>query len=590
MVAIHNLLSNIYNPPMGSIHVLAPDVVNKIAAGEVIERPASVVKELVENALDAGATRVRIEVEEGGRKRVRVSDDGHGLAPDDLPLAFAPHATSKLAAADDLLRISTFGFRGEALASIGAVARVTILSRVRGAVEGAELTIEAGSLGEARPAAAPEGTSVEVRNLFHAMPGRRKFLRSPDVEMGHIEEVVTRFGIAHPAVRFEFAADGVPRITLPPAGGLRERLGAFFERELVDALVEAESEDAAASFRILAAPPRFARLSLRGQFVYLNGRFIRDRVLTRAINEGFREMVPHGRYPVVFLFLDLAPGEVDVNVHPTKIEVRFRNVWRLHDRIVAALRGKLLESDLAPHLMPGAFAAAAAGGGSPSPQAIVDYFVRDAVPGAPLLGGTPVPLVASGRRCFQLHDRYIVEEAEDGIRIIDQHALHERVLLEEIRRQYASADVPRQLLLLPAVVEVSSAERTRLEEHAAVLESMGLLVDDFGAGSIVVRSVPALLKDADPTLVVRDVLDRLGEHGETEKSEGHPIPMIDGLLEFLACRAAVKFGDRLSPEELARLLTDAEGMDYSATCAHGRPTAIKMTLDDLEKYFKRRGI
>ncbi|HEY3226227.1 MAG TPA: DNA mismatch repair endonuclease MutL, partial [Planctomycetota bacterium] len=528
-----------------------------------------------------------VEVEEGGRKRVRVSDDGHGLAPDDLPLAFAPHATSKLATADDLLRISTFGFRGEALASIGAVARVTILSRVQAAVEGAELTVEAGSPGEVRPAAAPEGTSVEVRNLFHAMPGRRKFLRSPDVEMGHIEEVVTRFGIAHPGVRFEFTSDGVPRITLPPAGVLRERLGAFFERELVDALVEAESKDAAASFRILAAPPRFARLSLRGQFVYLNGRFIRDRVLTRAVNEGFREMVPHGRYPVVFLFLDVAPGEVDVNVHPTKIEVRFRNVWRLHDRIVAALRGKLLASDLAPHLMPGAFAAAI--GGAPSPQAIIDYFVRDAAPGSLALGGAPVPLVASGRRCFQLHDRYIVEEADDGIRIIDQHALHERVLLEEIRRQYSSADVPRQLLLLPAVVEVSSAERTRLEEHAAVLESMGLLVDDFGAGSIVVRSVPALLKDADPTLLVRDVLDRIGDHGETEKAEGHPIPMIDGLLEFLACRAAVKFGDRLSSEELARLLTDAEGMDYSATCAHGRPTAIKMTLDDLEKYFKRRG-
>jgi len=298
--------------------------------------------------------------------------------------------------------------------------------------------------------------------------------------------------------------------------------------------------------------------------------------------------VPHGRYPVVFLFLGMAPGEVDVNVHPTKIEVRFRNVWRLHDRIVAALRGKLLESDLAPHLMPGAFAAAAVGG-APSPQAIVDYFARDAAPGLPGLGGAPIPLVTSGRRCFQLHDRYIVEEAEDGIRIIDQHALHERVLLEEVRRQYASADVPRQLLLLPAVVEVSSAERTRLEEHAAVLESMGLLVDDFGAGSIVVRSVPALLKDADPTLLLRDVLDRLGEHGETEKAEGHPIPMIDLLLEFIACRAAVKFGDRLSPEELARLLTDAEGMDYSATCAHGRPTAIKMTLDDLEKYFKRRG-
>jgi DNA mismatch repair protein MutL len=572
---------------MSSIRVLPPEVVNQIAAGEVIERPASIVKELIENSLDAGATRVRIEVEEGGRKRVRVSDDGHGLAADDLLLAFAPHATSKLESADDLLRVKTFGFRGEALASIGAVARVSILSRLRGNPEGAELVVDCGRPEAAKPAAGPEGTSVEVRNLFHEMPGRRKFLRSPDVEMGHVEEAVTRFGVAHPGVRFELVADGVPRLTLPPAAGLRERLGSFFERELVDALVEASSEDAAASFRVLAAPPKFARLSLRGQFVYLNGRFIRDRVLTRAINEAFREMVPHGRYPVAFLFLEVAPGEVDVNVHPTKIEVRFRNVWRLHDRIVAALREKLLASDLAPHLRPGLFAGATAGG--PTPEAIVEYFARGAGPGLVVPSGPPVPLVATGRRCFQLHDRYIVEEADDGIRIIDQHALHERVLLEEIRRQYKSADVPRQLLLLPAMAEVTPAERTRLEEHAAVLESMGLLVDDFGPSSVAVRAVPALLKDADPAGLVRDLLDRIEEHGEAERAAGHAVPMIDAILEFLACRAAVKFGDRLAPEELSRLLSDAEGMDYSATCAHGRPTAIKLSLDDLEKYFKRRG-
>jgi DNA mismatch repair protein MutL len=573
---------------MPSIRVLPPEVVNQIAAGEVIERPASIVKELVENALDAGATKVRIEVEEGGRKRVRVSDDGHGMGPGDLPLAFAPHATSKLESADDLLRVKTFGFRGEALASIGAVARVSLLSRTRGNPEGAELVVDGGKSEGVKPAAGPEGTAVDVRNLFHSMPGRRKFLRSPDVEMGHIEEAVTRFGVAHPGVRFELVVDGVPRFMLPPAAGLRERLGSFFERELVDALVEVESEDAPASFRILAAPPRFARLSLKGQFVYLNGRFIRDRVLTRAINEAFREMVPHGRYPVAFLFLDMAPGEVDVNVHPTKIEVRFRNVWRLHDRIVASLREKLLESDLAPHLRPGLFVRP--DDPRPAAEAIAEYFSRGGAPALAIPTGAPVPLIAAGRRCFQLHDRYIVEEADDGIRVIDQHALHERVLLEEMRRQYSTADVPRQLLLLPAMVEVTASERTRLEEHAAVLESMGVLIDDFGPTSIAVRAVPALLKDADPSILVRDLLDRIEEHGDTERAAGHAVPMIDALLEFLACRAAVKFGHRLTPEEMARLLTDADGMDYSATCAHGRPTAVKLTLEDLERFFKRRGI
>jgi DNA mismatch repair protein MutL len=569
---------------MGRIRVLPPEVVNQIAAGEVIERPASVVKELVENALDAGASRVRVEVEEGGRRRIRVTDDGRGIAADDLSLAFAPHATSKLASAEDLYRVTTFGFRGEALASVGSVARVSLLSRVRGAVEGAEIVVDAGTPGTARPAAGPEGTTVEVGNLFHAIPARRKFLRSVDVEMGHIEETMTRFGIAHPGTRFELVADGASRLLLPPANDLRERLSAFFERDLVDALVEARSDDAAVSFHVLAAPPRFARLSLRGQFVYLDGRFIRDRVLTRAINEAFREMVPHGRYPVVFLFLRAAPGEVDVNVHPTKIEVRFRNIWRLHDRVVSSLRGKLLESDLAPHLSPAAIAAAAA---EPASRTIVDFFARDAAPERALPEGAP--LVATGRRYFQLHDRYVVEEAPDGIRIIDQHALHERVLLEEMRRQYKSADVPRQLLLLPAVVEVTGGERARLEEHRVVLESMGLVVDDFGPSSIVVRSVPALLRDADPQGLVRDLLDRIEAHGESERSEGAPLPMIDGLLEFFACRAAVKFGDRMGPEQLERLLADAEGMDYSATCAHGRPTAVKLTLDDLERYFKRRG-
>ncbi len=576
---------------MGVIRILPPEVVNQIAAGEVIERPASVVKELVENALDAGATRVRIDVEEGGRRRIAVRDDGKGIAPEDLPLAFAPHATSKLAGADDLFRISSFGFRGEALASIGSVAQVTITSRLRGSAEGAEISADAGSVSRVRPAASAEGTLVDVRNLFGSVPARRKFLRSVDVEMGHIEEAVTRFAIAHPGVRFEFAADGVERLLLPPARDLKERLAAFFDRGLVDALVEVSSEAPGAAFTLWAAPPKFARLSMKGQYVFLNGRFIRDRVLSRAIHEGFREMVPHGRHPVAILFLRLDPAEVDVNVHPTKIEVRFRNVWRLHDRIAGALREKLLGSDLAPHLTSSVLE-----GGGPRRdetfQAIAEFFQRDAAAGTAVLPAAAPPaadpLLQTGRRYIQLHDRYVVEEVEDGIRIIDQHALHERVLLDEIRRQYASSDVARQALLLPAVLEVSTRERARLEEHRALLESLGVQLEDFGPSSVVVRTVPALLRDEDPVSLVRDVLDRLEAHGASEKKAGHAIPMVDEALEFLACRAAVKFGERLQPEALVELLRKAAGLDYSATCAHGRPTAVKLTLADLEKHFKRK--
>jgi len=571
-------------PEMGVIRVLPADVVNKIAAGEVIERPASVVKELVENALDAGATRVAVEVEEGGRRLVRVTDDGCGLAREDLAPAFAPHATSKLATADDLFRVRTFGFRGEALASIGAVARVRLASRARGTPEGAEITMEGGAAGEARPAAHPEGTSVEVRNLFYAIPARRKFLRSPDVELEHVEEAIDRFALAHPKVRFELSNEGAQRRLLPAAKDVRERIGALFDRELMESLVEASCDLPPLAFRAYVAPPKFARLTLRGQFVYLSGRFIRDRVLTRAINESYREMLPHGRFAVAFVFLDVGPGEVDVNVHPTKIEVRFRSVWKLHDLLLGTLRSRLLATELAPRIAPVAEEAAP----TAAHREIVEFFTRDGGPAPAAVEAAP-PLVATGRRVFQLHDRYIVEEVEDGIRIIDQHALHERALLEELRRQYRSSDMPRQRLLLPSVLEVGDADRVRLDEHRELLQSLGVELDDFGPSSVAVRAVPALVSEADPATLVRDFLEMVREHGESEAKEGHPVPIFDHALEFLACRAAVKFGRRLGAEEIERLLADARDLDYSATCAHGRPTAIQLTLDDLERFFKRKG-
>ncbi|MBI2933295.1 MAG: DNA mismatch repair endonuclease MutL [Planctomycetes bacterium] len=571
---------------MGAIRVLPPDVVNKIAAGEVIERPASVVKELIENALDAGAGRVVVEVEEGGRRLVRVTDDGGGIAAEDLPEAFAPHATSKLACADDLFRIRTFGFRGEALASIGAVARARVVSRPRGAAEGAEITMEGGKPGEVSPAAHPEGTTVEVRNLFFAIPARRKFLRAPEVELEHVEEAIDRFALAHPKVRFELKSDGAVRRTLPPASGVRERVGALFDRELMESLIEARLEDSSVVFTAYLAPPKFARLSLRTQFVFLNGRFIRDRVLTRAVNEAYREMLPHGRFPIAFLFLDVPPSEVDVNVHPTKIEVRFRSVWKIHDLILGALRARLMESELAPRIAP----EEAPGGGTPllpAHREIVEFFAGG--PAAPATSAAVAPLVATGRRCFQVHDRYIVEEVEDGLRIIDQHALHERALLEELRRQYRSSEVPRQRLLLPAVLEVSDRDRLRLDQHRELLASLGVEIEEFGPASVAVRAVPALVSDVDPRSLVRDFLEAAREHGESEAKAGRAAPFVEEALEFLACRAAIKFGRRLGAEEIGRLLADARDLEYSATCAHGRPTAIKLTLEDLERFFKRKG-
>ncbi len=549
---------------MARMQVLSADVVNKIAAGEVIERPASVVKELVENSLDAGATEVRVDVEEGGRKLLRVTDNGRGIPAGELPLAFAPHATSKLATADDLFRVATFGFRGEALASIGAVSLARLVSRVPGG-EGAEIVVENGEMRPVRPAAAAPGTIVEIRNLFQNVPVRRRFLRSIDIETEHVVESVARFAISHPEVRFDLFVDGERRHALPPSDR-RSRIGVFFGEETAAALLEVRTEDFHACF----APPQHSKINARGVFFFLNGRYIRDRVLLRGVNEAYREMMPHGRYPVAFVFLTLPPDEVDVNVHPTKIEVRFRSVWKLHDALAAAMRRKLMGSDLAARVDPGRLPPEPFS--TPASRAVADFFAPEE-PAAK-------PLVTTGRRVFQLHDRYLVEEVEDGVRVIDQHALHERVLLEEFRRQYAAASIARQRLLLPAVVEVNQAQRAALDDHRELLDSFGIEFEDFGRDAVAVRAVPALLAEQDPARLLLDFVD-LAEEAAPD------LPLLDAALQFLACRAAVKFGRPLSAEEISRLLQDAAGLDFSAACAHGRPTAIKLSLDDLERFFRR---
>ncbi len=562
---------------MSRIALMPEELANKIAAGEVVERPASVVKELLENSLDAGATEIRVDVEEGGRKLLRVTDNGRGIARDELPLAFAPHATSKLATADDLFRVSTFGFRGEALASIGSVSRVRLVSRPSGG-EGAELVVENGDASEVRPAASAPGTVVEVRNLFQNVPVRRKFLKSVEVETEHVVEAVSRFAVALPGVRFDLFVDGERRHSLPPADR-RTRIAALFDAEVAGALKEVET----AEFHAYVAPPQYSRINAKGMSFYLNGRYIRDRVLLRAVNEAYRELVPHGRYPVAFVFLTLPADEVDVNVHPTKIEVRFRNVWKLHDRLAASLRSRLLEGTLdhalSPERLRGREESAAAEAPGRLAREVVGFF-RGEPEMLPPETAPARPLVTTGRRVFQLHNRYLVEEVEDGLRIIDQHALHERVMLEALRAQVASSSIAKQRLLLPAVVTLTREQRARLEGHRELLDSFGLEWEDFGRDAVAVRAVPALVGDQDPVTLLADFL-------ELSADADPGVPMLERALEFMACRAAVKFGRKLAEEEIARLLQDAERIDFSATCAHGRPTGIKLSLEDLERFFHR---
>lgn len=566
---------------MGVIQVLDPLVVNKIAAGEVIDRPASIVKELVENALDAGATWIRVEVRDGGRREIRVVDDGCGIAPDDLPRAFASHATSKLRTPEDLFSVRTLGFRGEALASIGAVAEARILSRVRGAAEGAEIECRGGEIAAVRPAGCAEGTSIEVRNLFYNTPVRRRFLKSPNVEYGHLQDMLTRFALSALPVRFELVREGQLEWSLPSAPDFLDRVAHAFGAEVRDGVRRVEASAGDVKARIFIGTPAIARPTPRLQYFWVNGRYVRDRLITRAVMDATRELIPHDRFPVVFLFVDLPPMDVDVNVHPAKAEVRFRNGWQVHDLVQATIRERMLSTrDLSPAI--------------PLPPPVP--WER---PASPLLGGplppapwdrddaaTPEPIQSSllppgPGRFFQLHDMFIVEEAPGEVRIIDQHALHERVMYYEMKRRFEANGMPRQRLLLPAVVELGADRAPRIEEIVQALGGLGVEAEPFGGASLIVRAVPEPVGHLDPAALVRDLVD------SWDAKEKMSPEFIDRLLFRMACHAAVRAGDRLGQDEIAHLLDLRETVEQAWTCPHGRPTTLRIRIEDLERHFHR---
>jgi len=609
---------------MGIIHRLDPRLVNQIAAGEIIERPASVVKELLENALDAEASQLEITVQEGGKKLIRVTDDGLGMAADDLALAVASHATSKLAGSDDLDRITTLGFRGEALPSIGSVSRMTVTTRQACQVEAHSITVEGGQAGQLRAAGAAPGTTVEVRNLFYNIPARRKFLKADATELGHIVEAVARVGLAYPQVALRLRHNGRTVHDLPQAENLRERVEAFYGRHLAESLIEVRSDTPAGTIRGLIAPPSESRTSTKWQFLYINGRYIRDRSLMHAIREAYRGLVEANRQPMVFLLLTVPPESVDVNVHPTKIEVRLRHGQQVYHELLTMLRNKLLSADLTPHVgdalqrppaSPGDRAArvreslagflrapppradqsrfsyarsqmrpgstAPAGGPSASPPpgepaaAPEEVGRMDAAAQAP-----PGPLP----RAFQLHNTYLVAETDEGMIIIDQHALHERVLYEELRRRLTAGPLESQRLLIPAVMDVTDKEMAFLGEQGDQLARLGVECEKFGNRSIGIQAFPAMLSDrAQPERVLRDLLDWMADH------EGEPTveDVLDELLHRMACRAAVKAGDTLSQEEMQALLASRHSDSQTATCPHGRPTSLVLSRSEIERSFKR---
>ncbi|MGE0144898.1 MAG: DNA mismatch repair endonuclease MutL [Planctomycetota bacterium] len=609
------------------IRELPPIVVNQIAAGEVIERPFSVVKELIENSLDAGATRVRVELEAGGIGLIRVIDDGMGFTPGDLVLAFRSHATSKLAELADLERIASYGFRGEALASIGSVARAAIRSRRHDAESGHAITCEGGTQSEVQPFGCPPGTVVEARDLFFNTPARRRFLRTPDAERARIEELLVRLALARLDVDFTLVADGRERVRFTAGESLRDRVTIGFgdkvSRHLVDVTVVHDD------YRVegLIGTPDAARRDQTLGLLWVNGRLVRDRSAAAAIRQAQKAYLMPGMHPVHFLFLALPPHEVDVNVHPTKAEVRFLGSRRvgsiLHEAsthgVLGHGRGIEVEGALRvaadkpaattgfPDLPRGLFGEAAAPSSWVGGLEVREAGRRDelAAEGSargladPTGAAERPPAVAAAaadrlnpfagsdpRRFVQILDLYLVFEGRDGLIVVDQHALHERVLYERLLRAHdARGEVAIQRLLVPEVVELTPSDKVWVLEQREALAAEGFLVDDFGGRAVAVFGIPAVLARAVPR---RLLLDLLGGDREGDLRPRARAAVVERF-HSMACRAAVMAGDRLGDDEIEALLREAATLDHPHNCPHGRPTVLQFSAAELERFFRRRG-
>ena len=610
------------------IRQLPESTVNRIAAGEVVERPASVVKELVENALDAGARRVDVFTDGGGRRLIRISDDGSGMTAADLPLAVERHATSKLAD-DDLVSIRTLGFRGEALPSIGSVARLSITTRHAQEPHAWEIEVDAGAKSEVKPAALGEGTRVEVRDLFYATPARLKFLKLDRTEAEAVREVVRRLAMSRPDVAFTLAGEERAPVTfaaaLPGAPGRLARLGDVLGAEFRANAVEIAAERDGVVIEGFAALPTLTRANALGQYLFVNGRPVRDKLLLGAVRGAYADYLPRDRHPLLALFVTLPSPEVDVNVHPAKAEVRFRNAGLVRALIVGALKMALArEGTRAATTGGSATIAAFRPAAAPqrgwdwrrSPARPQDMRSMDARrPFAPLRGGfaeaaqaafdvggpaadlreglavaagiAPAPELHDhplGAARAQVHETYIVAQTRDGLVIVDQHAAHERIVYERLKAALEQTGVARQILLIPEIVEMDEADVERLVARAEELARFGLVLEAFGPGAVALRETPSLLGEIDGAGLLRDLAEHLSEWDET-------LPLERRLMQVassMACHGSVRAGRRLKPEEMNALLREMEATPNSGQCNHGRPTYVELKLADIERLFGRR--
>ncbi len=649
---------------MPRINQLDKSVVNKIAAGEVIERPANVVKELLENSLDALASRIEIDIAQGGSELIRVVDDGEGIEPDDVLLSVAPHATSKIETADDLFRVQTMGFRGEALASIAEVSRVRIRSRREDAVGGVELEVNCGRIGEPKPCGCPTGTLVEVAQLFANTPVRRKFLKTQSTEFGHISEQFARVALANPRLHMVLKHNNKSVYELPATNQLVERLSLFYGGMLAEKLIWVESEEGDVRMWGYVAHPSESKSTRKNQYIFLNGRWIQDRTLLHALRESYRGLLMVGRQPIAFVFVEMPASEVDVNVHPTKVEVRFQDSQQLYRQMLSMIRTKFLSMDLEselnvrspspsttdatgspqhrerqvelsswaasqvspsappprPFFAPDSNVAASSMDGRPGqawPSSELDSATATTLPSGLVdgvdaarrdlseTGESPVPS-ASGEpvadeltaapqtvplacepapRAMQILDCYLVVDTDEGLAVIDQHALHERVMYEYLRPRVLEGSVESQRMLVPETIEFGPREAALLIENADLLDQLGFGIEAFGTNTVLLNRYPVMLAKADLPQIVRDIAEQL------EDPEKKPTrrDILDSLLHMMSCKAAIKAGQRLKPEEIDSLLAQRHLIDDAHHCPHGRPTALVLSQTELDRQFGRLG-
>ncbi|QDT56845.1 DNA mismatch repair protein MutL [Caulifigura coniformis] len=658
-------MSSAHTEAAPRIRKLSTALVNKIAAGEVIERPASVVKELLENAIDAGATRIDIECQQGGAELIRIVDDGCGIHPEDIELAITAHATSKLADADDLFRVQTMGFRGEALASISEVSSFRLRTRPADLEMGTEITVEGGVMTAPRPCGAPAGTQIDVRQLFLNTPVRRKFLKSQATEFAHISEQFTRLSLAQPRIHFTLRHNDKLVFELPAVDDLGDRIEQVFGTELRGRMIPIEGDQAGLRLWGFTGHPDESRATRKAQYLFVNGRWIQDRTVQHALTEAYRGLMMVGRQPVCFLFLEVPPDEVDVNVHPTKAEVRFVDPQRLYRLVLSSIRRKFLGLNFESPLQPTAGRSTLAAGApvlspelplfSPSPStqpprtaydSLVEERQRsefaawakshletappregiedleaaaaalehrpsdhspsvwpapasqttDLSPGGPpaprpvtdLPGPDPVPASRSDEdlpRAMQVLDCYLVVETGDAVTLIDQHALHERIMYEQLRRRVLEGRMEVQRLLMPVLAELTPREVGLLLDQTEVLSELGLEVSSLGGRSVGISAYPVLLRRADPVELVRAVVEQIEQAGQKLTRRD----LIDSLLHMMACKAAIKAGQRLTSEEIDSLLAQRHLVDDAHHCPHGRPTALTLSRAELDRQFGRLG-